>query len=496
MHKSVSSGISRHVPFLGSQFRLACIIYSLITVALAAWMNLRHGFDWSAWLFPVLSVIFSVFAWSHFHKPIETINRMQAVLKNSSKGQLHSRVTQTSGLGELGRAAWELNEFLDLIEMYFKEVNTCFRLVTEGVYYRKALPAGLPGQFAESLDKVNAAIAAMEENALLINRNDMSSRLHATNTNHLLRNLKINQQDLVATSTEMDEVEKIAQSNREAAARSLDAMTHIGDALTGMNGRMQEMAQAAQELGSESAAINDAVHLISDIADQTNLLALNAAIEAARAGETGRGFAVVADEVRKLAERTKNATSEIDAIVARFKGRVATMVEETGTASTVTASVNGQMNDFRSRFAEFSRSADDTIHRVSQTKDRSFGSLVTMDHIIFMQNAYMAIGKGKECDEATAAGADHQHCRLGKWYYEGMGKALFGKTGAFAQLEQPHAEVHNRVHRAIALSRENWAGDPAVRQELVQTMEKAENASRQVIGLVEAMVKEKHDAVG
>jgi len=496
MHKSTSSSISRHVPFLGSQFRLACIVYSLITIALAAWATFRHGFDFATWLFPVISVIFSLFAWSHFHKPIVTINQMQAVLKDSSKGQLHSRITHTAGLGELGQAAWELNEFLDLIEMYFKEVNTCFRLVTEGVFYRKALPAGLPGQFAESLEKVNAAIAAMEENTLLMTRNEMASQLHATNTNHLLRNLKVNQQDLVATSTEMDEVEKIARANREAAAHSLGAMSDIGDALTGMNGRVQEMAQAAQALGSESAAINDAVHLISDVADQTNLLALNAAIEAARAGESGRGFAVVADEVRKLAERTKNATTEIDAIVARFKDRVTSMVEETGTASTLTANVNSQMSDFRSRFAEFSRSAEDTIHRVSQTKDRSFGSLVTMDHIIFMQNAYMAIGKAKECDEAMAALADHQNCRLGKWYYEGMGKTLFGKTSAFAQLEQPHAEVHNSAHRAIALSRENWAGDPAVRQKLVQTMEKAENASHQVISLVEAMVKEKHSAAG
>jgi len=268
MHNAMRVGISRHVPFLDSQFRLACVVFSLITLSLATWVTLEHGFEWSTWLFPVFSIFFSIYAWIHFHKPIEIIKHMQTVLKESSKGQLHSRITDTAGLGELGKAAWELNEFLDLIEMYFKEVNTCFRLVTEGVFYRKALPQGLPGQFADSLEKVNAAIAAMEENTLLINRNELSSQLHATNTDNLLRNLKINQKDLVNTSNEMDEVEKIARSNREAAAHSLDAMTHISDALTGMNGRVQEMAQSAQALGSESLAINDAVHLISDIADR------------------------------------------------------------------------------------------------------------------------------------------------------------------------------------------------------------------------------------
>ncbi|EMR14152.1 type IV pilus biogenesis protein PilJ [Methylophaga lonarensis MPL] len=120
----------------------------------------------------------------------------------------------------------------------------------------------------------------------------------------------------------IEQVSNSASQSSEVARQSVQLAVQgnsaVKKAINGMDTireQIQETSKRMKRLGESSQQIGEIVELINDIAEQTNILSLNAAIQAAMAGEAGRGFAVVADEVQRLAERSSNATRQIDALV-------------------------------------------------------------------------------------------------------------------------------------------------------------------------------------
>ncbi len=476
---------------LERRFQLVCLVFCAITLGLAvagAWIN---GLNFAHVTFPVLAIAFALFAIRQFRRPLHTLRYMQLVLTEARRGRLHKRITHTEKLGEVGMVAWELNEMLDLVETYFKEVSTCFTRAARGEYHRRALDAAMPGHFAESLQCINEALQAMEDNARYIARHRLNSGLHELNMSKLLGNLQGNQADFSAVSREMDEVTRIAEENLAAARASRSTTEAIGAALDGISERMTELRRAAEALGEASQQIDRTILIIADVSDQTNLLALNAAIEAARAGEAGRGFAVVADEVRKLAERTKNAAVEVGQIIGRLRERVVGMTVQTAQADEASEAAAGQVGEFRERFERLAEASERTLALLDRARDWSVASLAKLDHVLYMQSAYLAIEHNGQGPEAEVAEQPVEEGALGRWH-AGPGRERFGATAAYGRVMQPNEYVHQKVHEVLALLTQDWENDAAVCERMIVAMRDAERASAEVLATIDAMVGERH----
>ncbi|MEO1465687.1 MAG: methyl-accepting chemotaxis protein, partial [Cyanobacteria bacterium J06633_1] len=276
-------------------------------------------------------------------------------VENAQKGDLTVKAQMTDGA--VGSIADAFNTTMRKLRGLLKEVQTVStevgQLSLAGEDSVRQLSESALTQTAE----ISQALGSIDE----INQSVATVANYAQEAAQIARNGSIQ-----------------AKEGDLAMDATVNSIEKIRDTVASTSKKVKQLAESSQEIAQ-------IVEIISGISEKTNLLAFNASVEAARAGEHGEGFRIVAEEVRRLADRTTDATKDIQQLVTTIQQDTTSVLQgmETSTSEVVNGSELVHMTKLNLRsLAETSKQIDEYLKYIStSTTDQTNTSMVVNEKI-------------------------------------------------------------------------------------------------------------------
>ena len=405
------------------------------------------------------------------------LKSLAEVSKQYADGKFEGRIVHIRGGGVMAQICESLNNFIDHLEAFLREVQTAVECSQKGEYYRHALSGGLDGTFAQNIDGINHALTQIEQNAKESVKNALSKNLMNLNLSHQTRDLNEIANGLNQDISYMKKVDSNIQEISNSSKKSKKDITILTESIRNLLGLIEANNSSVESFAEKSKDIGNVVGIIADIADQTNLLALNAAIEAARAGEHGRGFAVVADEVRKLAEKTQQATNQISVSIQTMQQEMETIQSGSEQVAQIAQESESKITEFNEVFSKVDENSSSLDAIFAKLAEGLILSVAKLDHISFKTRVYDSLNTqapidlenaqpiSRLIDDESVADRLYKHCP--KHQCEMIGdKILHHASDAITRIAEP---ITMDSSKAII---DNVKALEVVSDELLQSLEK------------------------